>query len=172
MDHPLLGRPIQGRTPLLGRLARPWLVGRPCARATKSGSVWPLCRAGGQRSCRGPTAVCAEGALGQTPPRIAPGCARTAVLVHPRGRSPLRRPPRRRPPRGGGAFLYAPLFLLPAPCNRAGSFPCAAASALVRSKIVTGFRKATADALVGGDFEATGIRQLDDERIVGVWAAE
>ena len=46
----------------------------------------------------------------------------------------------------------------------------AAASALVRSKIVTGFRKATADALVGGDFEATGIRQLDDERIVGVWA--
>ena len=50
--------------------------------------------------------------------------------------------------------------------------PPAAASALVRSKIVTGFRKATADALVGGDFEATGIRQLDDERIVGVWAAE
>ena len=25
-------------------------------------------------------------------------------------------------------------------------------------------------ALAGGDFEATGIRQLDDERIVGVWA--
>ena len=25
---------------------------------------------------------------------------------------------------------------------------------------------------LGGDFEATGIRQLDDERIVGVWAAE
>ena len=46
----------------------------------------------------------------------------------------------------------------------------AAASALVRSKIIAGFRKATADALAGGDFEATGIRQLDDERIVGVWA--
>ena len=46
----------------------------------------------------------------------------------------------------------------------------AAASALVRSKIIAGFRKASADALAGGDFEATGIRQLDDERIVGVWA--
>ena len=45
----------------------------------------------------------------------------------------------------------------------------AAASALLRSKIITGFRKATADALAGGDFEATGIRQLDDERIVSVW---
>ena len=45
-------------------------------------------------------------------------------------------------------------------------------SAIVRSKIIAGFRKATADALAGGDFEATGIRQLDDERIVGVWAAE
>ena len=40
----------------------------------------------------------------------------------------------------------------------------------MRSKIIAGFRKATADALAGGDFEATGIRQLDDERIVGVWA--
>ena len=59
VDHPLLGRPMQGRTPLLGRLARPRLVGRPCALATNSGSGWPLCRAGGQRSCRGPTAACA-----------------------------------------------------------------------------------------------------------------
>ena len=108
---------------MLGRLARPWLVGRPCALATNTGSGWPLCRAGGQRSCRGQrscSCLCWRSALGQTPPRIARGCARTAVLVRPRGRSPLRRPPRRRPPRWG-AFLYAPLFLLPAPCNRAVS---------------------------------------------------
>ena len=54
--------------------------------------------------------------------------------------------------------------------REAGPPPFAAASALVRSKIIAGFRKASAGALAGGDFEATGIRQLDDERIVGVCA--
>ena len=38
VNHPLLERRIQGRKPLLGRLARPWLVRRPCALATNSGS--------------------------------------------------------------------------------------------------------------------------------------
>ena len=123
MAHTLAWPPC---APLVGRAAV-----RPCGKLRLGLAAVP-CRLTAVLS-RSYSCLCWRFALGQTSPRIAPGCARTAVLVRPRGRSPLCRPPRRRPPRGA-AFLYAPLFLLPAPCNRAGSFPCVAAPALVRAR--------------------------------------
>jgi hypothetical protein len=47
----------------------------------------------------GPPRLCWRGALGQTPPPLARRCARTAVLIRLRRRSPCRRTPCRRSPR-------------------------------------------------------------------------
>ena len=86
----------------------PLSVARRCAR-TPADTVPVLCAAADVRRplaalrARSPlqacSSLCWRGALGQTPPPVARRCARTAVLIRLRRRSPCLLTPCRRPPR-------------------------------------------------------------------------